>query len=245
MNISKKEPIIIAHRGASKDAPENTLAAFALAVQHGCDAIELDIHLSVDNEFIVCHDEHINRTTNGSGKIADMTVPQLKSFDCGQWFNEKFRGEKIPLLEEVFELVPSHILINIELKIPHKYPDIERKLTNFLIRKNRIDSVVVSSFDHQCLHRLKKLESRVKIGLLYMSNLVEHYQYTRLFNVPIYSLHPYFLNIGEEDIRKAKKKNLEVYTWTVNEEKEMAKLIQAGVTGIITDCPQKLKLIRG
>jgi glycerophosphoryl diester phosphodiesterase len=240
--MSTNRPLIIAHRGAAGEAPENTLAAFNLALEQGCDAIELDVHLSADGELIVCHDNDIDRTTTGAGKISEMTVTELKKYDAGLWFHEKYKNEKLPLLREVFDLVPNGIMINVEIKnIPSYYQGIEQKLLDLLIEKNRVHQVVVSSFDHKCLVRLKQLENDVKIGLLYYTNLIDHKGYSDLLGVPVYSLHPQFSAINQDDIYSATGCGLEVYPWTVNNEKEMKSLIDLGVTGIITDYPGKLK----
>jgi glycerophosphoryl diester phosphodiesterase len=245
MSISQSNqsnPLIIAHRGASGEAPENTLAAFQLALEQGCDAIELDIHLSADGELIVCHDDFINRTTNGTGKISEMSASQLKQYDAGLWFHEKYKGESLPLLEEVFELVPSNIIVNVEIKnVPSYYEGIEQKLINLLTAKNRLANVVVSSFDHQCLVRLKEIEPEAKIGILYYSKLVHHRKYTSLFPAPVYSLHPNFEVVTSEEIEDAKEHGLQVYSWTVNQPQEMIRVIDSGVSGVITDYPLRMK----
>lgn len=240
--MSTNRPLIIAHRGAAGEAPENTLASFSLALDQGCDAIELDVHLSADGQLIVCHDDDIDRTTTGKGRISEMSVFELKKYDAGLWFHEKFKNEKLPLLEEVFDLVPKETMINVEIKnIPSYYHGIEQMLLDLMIEKNRVEQVVVSSFDHKCLVRLKQLEKEVKIGLLYYTNLFDHQRYANLLRVPVYSLHPQFEAIHHEDISNATKQGLEVYPWTVNKEEAMKKLIDSGVTGIITDYPGKLK----
>ena len=93
--------LIIAHRGASGYAPENTLASMELAIKLGCDAIELDIHLTKDQQIVVCHDFTVDRTTNGRGEIENLTLEDIKKLDAGSWFSDEFKGEKIPTLEEV------------------------------------------------------------------------------------------------------------------------------------------------
>ena len=109
-------PIIFAHRGASTYAPENTLASFRLALSQGADAVELDVRLSADGQVVVMHDPIVDRTTNGHGRVAQLTLTELRSLDAGSFFSEKYRGEKIPLLEEVFEAVGRKMFINVELK---------------------------------------------------------------------------------------------------------------------------------
>lgn len=235
-------PLIIAHRGSAGEAPENTLAAFELALRQGCDAIELDIHLSKDDELIVCHDSTVNRTTDGTGVIRQMTVSELQRFDAGRWFHESYAGERLPLLEEVFDLVPVDIMINVEIKETYEGL-IEQRLLHMLRNRNRLSQVVVSSFDHKSLLRLKRSEPDVKIGLLYSQNAVDHSQLADLLGVPVYALHPYSKRIDQEDIVRATSRGLQVYPWTINNEEAMEQAIDSGVSGIITDYPAVLKRI--
>jgi len=239
-SMNTRTPLIIAHRGSAGEAPENTMAAFELALRQGCDAIELDIHLSKDGELIVCHDRTIDRTTDGSGAIREMTVTELKQFDAGRWFHEKYAGERIPLLKEVFDLVPQDIMINVEIKETYE-GQIEERLLQLLRDSNRLAQVVVSSFDHKSLSRLKHIEPEVKIGLLYTMNAVDHNELADLLGVPVYALHPYGKLIDQKDILRATSHGLQVYPWTINTKDAMQQAIDKGVSGIITDFPGVLK----
>ncbi|KEF36180.1 glycerophosphoryl diester phosphodiesterase [Schinkia azotoformans MEV2011] len=242
--MEKIRPLVIAHRGASGEAPENTLAAFQLGLEQGCEGIELDIHLTKDGHLAVIHDENIKRTTNGEGIIGEMTTVELKKYDAGSWFSNKYKGEKIPLLEEVLDLVPKEIVINIEIKnIPSFYVGIEEKLLDLLQRYDRIDQVIVSSFDHQCLYRLKKQNGNIKIGLLYFENVVDHVGFAKLFGLPVESLHPDQRALRADDVQKAIENGLKVFAWTCNSEKCMKRMIDYGVSGIITNYPARLKLL--
>lgn len=237
-------PLVIAHRGASGEAPENTLAAFQLALEQGCDAIELDIHLSADGQLIVCHDDDIRRTTSGEGLIGKMTADELKQFDAGIKFHETYAGETIPLLDEVFDLVPDHIVINVEIKnIPMYYSGIENKLLELLVKRQRLNSVVVSSFDHRHIEKLKRMNSDVQVGLLYHARLAHHRKYAESLAVPIYSLHPNFETLDEADVHDANEHGLNIYPFTVNREEDMKKLIEWGISGLITDYPGKLRAL--
>ncbi|WP_102347541.1 glycerophosphodiester phosphodiesterase [Bacillus sp. Marseille-P3661] len=236
------QPLIIAHRGASAYAPENTLAAFKLAVEQGSDGIELDVQLSKDGQLMVIHDETITRTTNGTGKVRDLTAAQLQQYDAGKWFNKKYTGERIPLLSEVFNLVPETMFINIEIKnLPHPYEGIEKKLLELVTQYNRIDNVVVSSFDFQSLRTLINLNDKVKIGLLYYQKVFDHVGIAKLFGDRVYSLHPDYRTLNEGDISKIKAAGYEVFPWTVNSIKAMKSLIYNDVSGIITNYPPKMK----
>jgi glycerophosphoryl diester phosphodiesterase len=231
--------LVIAHRGARGEAPENTLAAFRLGLEQGCTAIELDIHMSKDGELIVCHDATLNRTTDSSGTIHEMTVAELKRADAGRWFHEKYAGERLPLLEEVFDLTPSEVMINVEIKGSYGRK-LEPALLQLMERKNRVENVVVSSFDHKSLMFLKLLEPEVRIGLLYDANISRHSALADTLGVPVYSLHPQYKRIDKEDVRDALARGLQVYPWTINDEAHLREAVACGVSGIITDYPGRL-----
>lgn len=234
------KPIIIGHRGAAGEAPENTLASFVLALSQGAQAIELDVHITKDGEIVVCHDGTLDRTTNGSGLICDKPWADIQKLDAGAWFSEKFRGERIPLLSEVFDVVPKGTLINVEVK--HAYEGrMEKALLAFFREVNRYEDVVVSSFDHKVIQRLKRTEPALKVGLLYAANLIDHAGYAKLLEVEVYSLHPHYHSMDETDIASATAAGLAVYPYTVNELSDYQRLTNAGVTGIITDFPGRLK----
>lgn len=233
------KPVIFAHRGASGEAPENTLAAFKLGLEQGCDAFELDVHLSKDGQIVVIHDGTIDRTTDGSGAVNEMTVEELQAFDAGSWFDEKYRGERIPLLEEVFDMTPDHIIINIEIKGSYD-GRLEPRLLDLLKRRNRLDTVVISSFDWKSLRYIKELEPGIKIGLLYHLRMDHHEKLPEAVGKDVYSLHPNYTTLEPEDIRRAQAAGLLVYAWTVNTDELMKQALEDGVDGIITDYPGKL-----
>ncbi|MEF3303472.1 glycerophosphodiester phosphodiesterase [Paenibacillus sp. GYB003] len=231
--------MVIAHRGAAGEAPENTLGAFALGLEQGCTGIELDVHLSKDGEIIVCHDATIDRTTDRKGAIHELTVEELKKADAGRWFDERFEGERLPLLEEVFDLVPPAVEINVEIKAG--VGDIVPALIRLMRRKDRLAGVFVSSFDFDILERLKEQEPEARIGLLYNIRMKNQYRMAQLLDGPVYSLHPHWSRLDEQNVRAATERGLRVYPWTVNKEDDMRKMIACGVSGIITDYPGRLK----
>jgi glycerophosphoryl diester phosphodiesterase len=233
------QPMIIGHRGAAGEAPENTLSSFSLALEQGCQGIELDVHISADGRLMVCHDSTLNRTTDLTGPIHGMTAEDIRKADAGAWFAEKFRGEKIPYLEEVYELVPTGVMINVEVKEAYD-GRIEPVLLEFLLRSGRMANTVVSSFDHKLLVRLKKQEPTLRIGLLYAANLVDHAIYAATLGVEVFSLHPYHELIEAYDVASATNHELAVYPYTANREEDYRRLIRSGVSGIITDYPARL-----
>lgn len=238
--MKTSKPIIIGHRGAAGEAPENTLASFALALEQGAQGIELDVHITKDGEIVVCHDETLGRTTDGSGRICNHTWEEIQKLDAGGWYSDRFHGEHVPLLSEVFEMIPSGILINVEVK--HAYKGrMEQALITFLREANRFEDVVVSSFDHKVIQRLKRAEPDLQVGLLYDAKLIDHPGYAKKLGIEVCSLHPHHRCIKPEDIAAATAAGLRVYPYTVNELSDYQIMTEAGVTGIITDFPSRLK----
>ncbi|MDQ0897786.1 MULTISPECIES: glycerophosphodiester phosphodiesterase [unclassified Paenibacillus] len=234
------KPMIIAHRGAKGMAPENTRVAFQLGLSQGCEGIELDVHLTADDEIVVCHDMTLDRTTDGKGLIAEKSLSEIKTYDAGFWFGDEFKGETVPTLDEVFDLVPDSIMINVEIKYSYD-GRMEHKIVEILRRRNRLNNVIVSSFDHKCVRRIKQMESEAKIGLLYQSKLLDPTAYARSFDVEVYSLHPYFEMLDAEDVLNATESGLYVYPYTANEVNDLLHLTGLGVSGIITNFPGRLK----
>ncbi|TVY02423.1 glycerophosphodiester phosphodiesterase [Paenibacillus cremeus] len=241
MTLGKqKRPLIIGHRGAKGEAPENTLASFALAVEQGANALELDIHLTVDGEIVVCHDPLINRTTNGEGAIANLTAAELKSLDAGGWFDPRYAGERIPLLEEVLAAVPAGVMLNIEVKCPYS-GRLQERLVELLERYDRLGSVVLSSFHHKVLLALKQANPRLQVGLLYRGNFVQHRKIAEISGMEVYALHPYFTMVDAEDVADAVEHGYKIFSFTVNDPEQMRRVAELGVTGIGTDFPARLK----
>jgi len=243
MDRNDHRPLVIAHRGAAGQAPENTPAAFRLAVEQGCDMIELDVQLSADEEIVVCHDFEADRTTNGSGLIRETTLEELRRLDAGAWLSPEYAGERIPTLREVFDLVPSSVGINIELKCSDNR--IIHLLSSLIREYGRTESVVISSFDHRLLHRLKTASPDLRIGLLYSANLLDPVKLVRDFGLDVYSMHPHFALIEPEDIAALRANGQQVYPWTVNDPEAMKRLLARGVSGIITDYPDRLRRLAG
>lgn len=239
--IRKEQQVlkIIAHRGASSYAPENTLPAFEKAIKQEADAIELDVRLTKDNVPVVCHDATINRTSNGKGYIHQLTVDELKKFDFGCKFSNKFKHVKIPTLEEVLTLLQDYpITLHIEIKNGPIIPkNLERKILELIYRYDFENRVVYSSFDHVSLQRLSKLDPQAKIGLLFHINLINLFQYVDQTGLNIHSIHPNHFYVTEEMISEAKERNIDVNIYTVNNKKMAQTYKKMGVDGLITNDP--------
>ncbi|MCC5911378.1 MAG: glycerophosphodiester phosphodiesterase [Clostridiaceae bacterium] len=234
--------LIIAHRGASGYAPENTIAAMDLAIKQGCDGIEMDVQLTKDRHVVVCHDWTVDRTTDGTGEIRNLTLEEIEKLDTGSWFSEKFAGEKIPTLEEVINFVPDSLLLNIEIKMQSfDDRDIEKKVMELLEKYNRMDNTIVSSFNHLYLQKIKRLNAKVKIGSLYEAYLLNPCDYFKRNGLDLYSFHSSSYYINYEMVKQLQDNNMKVYCWTVNDKEKANQLMDMGVDGIITNYPDILK----
>ena len=230
-------PLIYAHRGASSYAPENTFASYKMAIEMEADGIEIDVHKSKDGHLVVCHDEKVDRTTNGKGYIKDLTVEELKLLDAGSWFNESFANERIPLLEEVLKLVKmENILLNIELKNgPVFYENIELDVVNAIRAYGLEEKVIISSFNHYSLVAVKKLEPKIKTGILYIAGMVSPWKYAK--SIGSDAIHPLFMTINDEVVKECIENGIMVNPFTVDRESDMILMKNIGVSSIITNRP--------
>ncbi|SFS49477.1 glycerophosphodiester phosphodiesterase [Marininema halotolerans] len=226
---------IYAHRGYSAIAPENTMIAFQKAVDAGAHGLELDVHLTKDHEMVVIHDETLQRTTNGRGRVRNLSLEEVRRVDAGSWFGDDFQGERVPLLSEVVALAARDGLsLNIELKNNKiAYEGLERQVIAMLEDYDMINQTVISCFDHYSLRRVKEVCPKVDTAILYMANLFEPWEYAR--HVGVTSIHPYRPTVTREMLTKSHALNLPVRPFTINQEKEMRRLIDMGVDALITD----------
>ncbi len=237
-SLSQKSFRIIAHRGASGYAPENTLSAFQKGLELGANMIELDIHLSRDGELVVIHDPTLERTTNGTGYIKNYTVKELKQFHASKRF-ESYQGEQIPMLQEVFDLAKKRAAFAIEIKNgPILYPDIEKKLVRLIEKNDLVDDTIVIAFYHPSLKEIKRLNPDLKTGILYAGGLIEPWKVAE--TVGANALHPKYDYIMADVIAEAHKRDYLVYPWTINTPREIEQWLDYGVDGIASDFPDFL-----
>lgn len=230
---------IIAHRGSKGTHPENTLEAVKEAVRVGSDGIEIDVHLSLDKELIVIHDETIDRTTNGKGSIQNLTLAELKQFDAGSWYSTEYSHCRIPTLQEIFYFLAAvdyKGLVNIELKTDKfPYPGIEGKVVAFVAERNWPFTIEYSSFNYQTLIQLKAIDNTCKIALLF-----EESGENRAFlspDIPIDMWHPKLSWFRSISLLRVPEKPVRV--WTVNKSADLQFCFRKQVAGVITDYPQK------
>jgi glycerophosphoryl diester phosphodiesterase len=241
------KPAIIAHRGASAYAPENTLAAFKLALEQGADGIELDAKLSADEQVVVIHDQTLDRTTPVSGRVRDFIVADLHKMDAGSHFDIAFRGEPIPTLDDVFKAVGQLTYINVELtnyatpndKLPEKVAE--------LVKRHKLQQrVFFSSFIVFNLIRIRRLLPEVPVGLLLVSGWkgrLSHFLSSGLIRYQ--SLHPKLSDVSSRLAKQTHKKGRLLFVYTVNEEEDMRRLFEIGVDGIFTADPILAQTVLG
>jgi glycerophosphoryl diester phosphodiesterase len=240
MFLEVNPPLIIAHRGSSLHAPENTLAAFDLALRHGADAIELDAKLSKDGYVLVIHDQTVDRTTSASGKVSDMTLEKLKKLDAGSHFDITFQGEPIPTLDEVFETVGKQIIVNVELtNLSTPFDSLPEKVAEIILRHNLAHNTLVSSFNPLALRKIKYHLPETPIGLLVLHGFIGKPFLGRLGRiiVPYHTLHPETGAVTPQLVKRTHQLGRRIFVYTVNQVNDMQRLFIMGVDGIFTDDP--------
>ena len=234
--------LVVAHRGFSGAAPENTLIAFAKAIEVGSDMIELDVHLSRDGEIVVIHDETLERTTNGKGRVVDHTLQELKKLDAGSSFGPQFAGERIPTLKEVLDLAKGRVPVNIEIKNPThgKYPiaELTEKVLREVNQAGMMDRVIFSSFNPAALEWIGRKEPRAWGAFLF------HRSWNFLRDIPgsqeYAVLNLRNIHLTREKVAEIKKAGKRINVYTVNTDEEMEQFGRWGADGIITNHPDRL-----
>jgi glycerophosphoryl diester phosphodiesterase len=236
-----RSPWIIAHRGASGFTPENTIAAFELAVQLGAGFIETDLHLTRDARFVAIHDDTLERTSNGRGPVRDHTLAELRALDVGLWYDRQFAGQQIPTLEEILAFARKHdVVFYLEIKEGSAW-GMDHALVGALQSAENAARTVVISFDAPTLAPLPKIDPGVMMGLLVdkaQPDLVK-----TATDLGARQLCPRANLITREMVDRAHAADLQVVTWTVNDPAQMRSLIQTGVDGIMTDRPDRLRAV--
>lgn len=235
---------IWAHRGASQYAPENTMPAFELALSQGAEGVEFDVQLSSDGAMVIIHDELLDRTTNGTGRVVDHTLAELQTLDASAG-RPGFEGVHIPTLVDVLELVaPSDVLVNIELKNSEEpYPGLEDKVMAAVQAFNLQDRVVLSSFNHYSLRKLRSMKTGCELAALYTDPLFRPWRYAGGLGVT--AIHPPAMCVfGKGFVNKAHRAGVAVRPWVVNGERALRRMFDYGVDAVFTDAPDHALALR-
>ena len=235
-----RKPLNIAHRGASGHAPENTMAAFRLAVEQCADWIELDIHQTADRHLVVLHDFSLQRTTGDRRTVKDLTLHQIKTLDVGRWWHEAYRGEKVPTLDEVLAFTENRIRVQIEIKRGSSfYPGIEKRLIEIIARHGAEKRTAVSSFEIETLKTLRKLDNKIPLGLLTRKtrpkDILEDAE-----SINARSIHISTHRLTKGMLTQAHLIGLPVYVYTVNRPSLMTRYLAMGADGLFTNYPDRL-----
>ena len=240
--IGKFPIVVVAHRGFSGVAPENTMVAFKKAVEVGSDMIEFDVRLSKDGEVVVMHDEYVERTTNGKGKVIDLTLDDLKKLDAGSKFHSTFYGEKVPILREVLQLAYGQVKVNIELKEGDygrwTILDLAERALKEVEMIGMVDQVMFSSFDPVAIEGIMKKSRTIPVAYIYNRPWSLPRQVTEGRPFPILNCRKSVLTT--ENISMANQEDIRVGVYTLNTEEEMERFIDLKVDAIITNQPDRL-----
>ncbi|WP_157246300.1 glycerophosphodiester phosphodiesterase [Nonomuraea typhae] len=236
------DPLIVAHRGAPRVAPENTLAAFRAARTAGADLYELDVHLTKDDRLVVIHDASLARTTNVEEvfpdrtpwRVRDFTLEEIRRLDAGSWFDPRFAGEPVPTLEKVLEAMKGGPGLLLEVKQPVQTPDIGARLAAMMTLAPPV--TIVQSFDWQFIKAFQTRGERAVLGTPAAADLPAIAAYANYVSVKHRTITPDY-------VRQAHQLGLKVMAYTVNKRPAMRRLMLAGVDGVITNRPKMLRRV--
>lgn len=235
---SDRHPIIVGHRGAQGLAPENTLPAFQAAADLRIDGVEFDIQRCQDGHLVVYHDESVEQTTNGTGRIEHLTLAELQALDAGSHFDPRFAGERIPTLDAVLDLLRgTDLLLFIEIKSPWLYPGIEADLARAIHTYDLLDRCQVRSFYHPSLLALHTIDPDIPLSGLWFDHLP-------LDEEPLFrTVNALYLLYTPENIARLHTRDQQVTAWTVDDLDDARRLMEAGIDGLTTNYPDRLLVL--
>jgi glycerophosphoryl diester phosphodiesterase len=238
VNLAKKDgPLVIGHRGASGYMPENTMASFDLAVKMGADMIELDIHPTKDGHLVVLHDETVDRTTDGSGRISSISLEQSQKLNAAAKFGNDM-VERIPTLAEALEKYSRLMPIMVEVKHGSSiYPGIERKVVKELELFDAVSRVELISFDLECLRNIRRESTQVKIGFIFEGNMAT---FANLVGKSVDALHGMWTYVTRAHVDYARRMGYSTHVWTVDSEEEINEARKLGADGIVSNYPDRV-----
>jgi glycerophosphoryl diester phosphodiesterase len=233
-------PLICAHRGSSGHAPENTLSALDLAVEHGAGQVEVDVQLTADGQAVLIHDETLNRTTSGKGLVAEHTLEQLRLLDAGTWFGREWAGEKLPTLEEVLVGLGDRVTFNLELKGAAGQA-LEDEVTRLVKAHGLADRCLLTSFDHSRIGRLADAGVDIQLGFI----VGQGTPWRELLSGPAQVLSVEATVVDAELVAAAHQAGKQVQVWTLNTAAEFRMVMEMKVDAIITNFPDRLQAFLG
>lgn len=241
MSVKLAKPWVIAHRGASGYAPENTMAAFRRAAEMGVSFIETDLQLTRDSRLVAFHDTHLGRTTKGQGLIREHTLAELRELDAGSWFDPQFAGEKIPTLEEIIAFArKADVVFYLEVKASDTW-GVEHALVSALREVKEVARAAVLSFELSALANVRKQEPTLISGYLFDQPRAD--AIAEAIRVGARQIAPNHKLLTKELVSAAHAAYLQVVTWTVNDPEEMRAALHTGVNGVMTDYPDRLTTV--
>jgi glycerophosphoryl diester phosphodiesterase len=233
---------IVAHRGSSGSAPENTLAAFKLALESGAEIIECDVRLTRDEQVVIFHDRTLDRTTNSSGLVQRKTLEELKRLDAGSWFNSKFKGESIPTLDETLRLLEGHAFLNIELKADARDHQTNVRLQNRVLETIRDAKaehrIFLGSFNHRLMRAMKLQHPELTTAIIYKALRDFAYRPSRLVSqarADAFVCGRWWLR--RKLLDDLQNHHIPVFVYTVNTERDVERMRQLQIDGVITNFP--------
>ncbi len=232
-------PVICAHRGASAYAPENTLAAFKLAIELNADMLELDVQQSRDKKLFIMHDAKVRRTTNGKGRISGLSSAELQKLDAGSWFGEKYADEPIPVLKNVLTLARGKATLNIEVKYDGQQDGMLQQVISSIYDTGFEKDCVLTSFDFPLVDEIKRLAPELAVGYIFSRRGLR----AKSFKAAVDILSVHFTLVSKKFLRKSHKAGKKVFVWTVNSKWMMHHMCKLGVDGIITNYPDRLAAV--
>lgn len=224
---------ITAHRGASADAPENTLHSFEKAIELGADYIELDVQQTADGQLVVFHDKNLKRTTGMDALLSEKTYEEISSLDCGGWFSEDFKDTPIMLFSDALDYTKDKIKLNVEIKKCDNITEVARNIAATIEEYDCVKDCYVTSFSYQALKAVKEVNPSIKTGII--SNVMTYNSYTKLKHIDAISLNKLFAT--QNIVNMAHANGKKIFVWTVNDSYEIDKYLTMGVDNIITDSP--------
>lgn len=243
MLTKRSTPHVIAHRGVSSLAPENTLAAFRMCAEYGVTRFELDVDLLADGTVVVLHDATLDRTTDHTGPYAELTREDLTQIDAGSWFSPEYAEESVPTLDQVVDLMnEAELDANVELKVRRVSAPQQRALVTAVARDLELldphRDVLISSFSPLLLHEYRRVDPGARLAVLFENKRMNGLWHPVGLMLDAAAMHPSNRTVTKGSVRRFREAGYHVNVYTVNDPDRGAELVEWGATGLITDRPQ-------